>query len=234
MTSFYVSQGSPTLYADQAIAEGVGAPSRQKLSFGVFFFDYDLDGRLDLLQVNGHLESEIAGIDPSQEYRQSAQLFWSAPPAAARTYVVVPDDRTGALAQKIVGRASAFADIDGDLDLDLILLQAEGPPRLVRNDQALGHRALRLDLRGDGRRSNRDAIGAEVELVAGGVRQRRVVAGARGYQSQSELPLTFGLGSEPAASKVTVHWPDGTIEELGPLTAGAHRRTQGADGPVEP
>ena len=80
MTSFYVSQGSAKLFADEAIGTGIGAPSRTALTFGLFFFDVDLDGRLDLLQTNGHLEEEIAKVDPSQSYRQAAQLFWNAGP----------------------------------------------------------------------------------------------------------------------------------------------------------
>jgi hypothetical protein len=213
MTSLYVTQGDPTLYTDEAIPEGIGAPSRRLLKFGVFFFDYDLDGRLDLLQNNGHLENEIATVDPSQEYRQAPQLFWNAG-AAPRSFVEVDSQSTGALAEKIVGRGSAYADIDGDGDLDVLLLQTGDAPRLLRNDQALGHHWLRVSLEGNGARSNRDALGAHVELRAGGRSQERYVTPSRSYQSQSELTVTFGLGSADRVEALAVVWPDGSRQEV--------------------
>src|SRR5205814_330568 len=107
----------------------------------------------------------------------------------------------------LVGRGSAFADIDGDGDLDVILTGNGGPPRLLRNDQDLKHHWVRLVLEGDGRRSNRSAIGAVVTLEAGGRTQTLTVAGARGYLSQSELPLTFGLGDTAKIDRITIRWP---------------------------
>ncbi|MDH3746291.1 MAG: VCBS repeat-containing protein, partial [Acidobacteriota bacterium] len=134
MTSLYVSQGDPTLFADEAIGEGVGAPSRSVLSFGILFMDVDLDGRLDLLETNGHLESEINSVDPSQSYAQPGQLFWNAGPVGRQGFVALPAEAIGDLARPIVGRGSAYADIDGDGDLDLVLTQAAGPALLMRND----------------------------------------------------------------------------------------------------
>jgi hypothetical protein len=212
MTSLYVSQGDPRIYADEAIPEGVGAPTRAALSFGVLFFDYDADGWLDLLQNNGHLEEEIGVVDPSQSYEQPVQLFWNSGAAAASAFVPVPVEDAGALATPVVGRGSAYADVDGDGDLDLLLMQVGGRPLLLRNDQALGHHWLRLRLVGRG--MNRDAIGARVEVVAGGVRQRRTVAPVRSYLSQVELPLTFGLGRSETVESVVVHWPDGSVAPL--------------------
>ncbi|MEM7582326.1 MAG: CRTAC1 family protein [Acidobacteriota bacterium] len=210
MSSFYVSQDDPGIFADESIVEGIGAPSRRMLSFGVFLFDYDLDGRLDALQANGHLEGEIATVDPSQTYRQAAQLFWNG--GLEDGFVPVEAEDAGDLAEPIVGRGSAFADIDADGDLDVVLTQIAGPPLLLRNDQALGHHWLRLDLRG--KAPNRDAIGAWVELTAGGVTQRRQVMPIRSYQSQVERIVTFGLGTATQIESLIVTWPDGSKQEL--------------------
>jgi enediyne biosynthesis protein E4 len=212
MTSLYVSQGVPGLFTDEAINEGIGAPTRTVLSFGLFLFDYDLDGRLDLLQNNGHLEEDISKVDPSQHYRQAPQLFWNAGPDQRRIFVPVAGEKSGDLSRTIVGRGSTFADIDGDGDLDVLLLQTAGPPLLLRNDQRLGHHYLRLKLVGKG--MNRDAIGAWAELTAGGVRQRRQVMPTRSYLSQVELPLTFGLGTASKVDSLTITWPDGARQTV--------------------
>ncbi len=221
MTSLYVSQGDPTLWSDEAIIAGVGAPSRRVLSFGLFFFDYDLDGRLDLLQVNGHLEDDIEVVEPSQSYRQPPQLFWNAGPDAAATFVPVTPAPGDGLARKLVGRGSTYADIDGDGDLDVLLLQTGDRPLLLRNDQETGHRWLRFLLRGDGEHVNRDAIGAWVEVehrtAAGPVVQRRQVMPTRSYQSQVEPVVTIGLGSVSSVeglARVDVVWPDGARQAV--------------------
>ena len=210
MTSLYVSQGMDWQFADESIGEGIGAHSRLALSFGLFFFDYDLDGRLDLLQTNGHLEEEINTIQPSQHYRQPAQLFWNAGPEARICFVQV--ESAGDLSRPIVGRGTAYADIDGDGDLDAVLTQVGGRPLLVRNDQALGHHWLRVRLVGAG--GNRDAIGAWVEVTAAGGTQRRQVMPTRSYLSQVELPVTFGLGGATAVESLRVTWPDGSTQQV--------------------
>ncbi|MDY7093795.1 MAG: CRTAC1 family protein [Acidobacteriota bacterium] len=217
MTSVYVSQGDPSIFADEAIGEGIGAPTRTMLSFGILFLDYDLDGRLDLLQANGHLEEEIASVDPSQSYRQPAQLFWNAGSESGRTFVPVPPEETGDLASPIVGRGATFGDLDADGDLDLVLTQVGGAPLVLRNDQALGHHWLRLRLVGDPQQGvSRDAVGAWVEVTADGVTQRRQVMPTRSYLSQTELPVTFGLGGAETVEAVRIVWPDGTAQEVPP------------------
>jgi len=212
MTSLYISQGDPSLYADEAIGEGVGAPSRLMLSFGVLFLDYDLDGRLDLLQTNGHLEDEINTVDPSQTYEQAPQLFWNAGFDQRQTFTPVPGELVGDLNAPLAGRGSATADVDGDGDLDLLLTQVGRPPVLLRNDQELGNHWLRLNLTDSG--SNWQAIGARVELQAGGITQIRQVMPTRSYLSQSELPLTFGLGQIEEVEELTIIWPDGTVQAV--------------------
>ena len=221
MTSLYVSQGDPTLWSDEAITAGIGAPSRRVLSFGLFFFDYDLDGRLDLLQVNGHLEDDIEVVEPSQQYRQAPQLFWNAGPDASATFVPVEPAPGDGLTVELVGRGSSYADIDGDGDVDVLLLQTGDRALLLRNDQETGHRWLRFVLRGDGERVNRDAVGAWVEVeqqtAAGPVVQRRRVMPTRSYQSQVEPVVTIGLGDASSADeleRVEVLWPDGVRQAV--------------------
>jgi hypothetical protein len=211
-TSFYVQQSQPWQFVDVSNAEGIGSPSRLKLSFGLFFFDYDLDDRLDLLQANGHLEEAINEIQPSQTYRQAAQLFWSCGSRAKSCFAAVPEERLGDLGRPIAGRGAAYADIDGDGDLDVVLTQAGDRPLLVRNDQALGHHWLRVAL--EGRGGNRDAIGAWVELRAGDTTQRRQVMPTRSYLSQVELPVTFGLGRADRVDALRIEWPDGSTQDV--------------------
>ncbi len=212
MTSLFVSRAEPLRFTDDAVGEGIGAPSRLLLKFGLFFFDYDLDGRLDLLQANGHLETEISQVQASQTYRQRAQLFWNAGPQAKACFAEVPPESVGDLSRPIVGRGATYADIDADGDQDLLLTQTAGPPLLLRNDQALGHHWLRVKL--VGRPANRDAIGAWIELESGGRVERRQVMPTRSYLSQVELPVTFGLGRAETIDHLVVFWPDGSRQEV--------------------
>ncbi len=207
MLAMYVSHGDPLQFSDDAIAEGVGSPSRLSLKFGLFFFDYDLDGWLDLLTANGHLEQEINKLEASQRYAQPAQLFWNG--GSKHTgFVSVSADKAGDdLFKPIVGRGSAFADIDGDGDLDVVLTQVAGAPLLLRNDQSLGHHYLRFKLIGNGVTTNRDAIGAWIKATVGGRTLWRQVMPTRSYLSQSELPVTIGLGTAEKADLVEVTWP---------------------------
>jgi hypothetical protein len=206
MTALYVSQKNPLVFTDDAIPEGVGPASRLLLKFGLFFFDYDLDGWLDLLTANGHLEEEISKIQQSQTYAQPAQLFWNAGAHGGPSFMPVPEEKCGQdLFKPIVGRGSAFADIDGDGDLDAVLTQVGGAPLLLRNDQQLRHHWLRLKLVGS--KGNRDAIGARVKLRAGGQTLWREVMPTRSYLSQSELPLTFGLGKADKVDELEILWP---------------------------
>jgi hypothetical protein len=213
MNALYVAQRDALVFADEAIKEGVGPASQKLLKFGLFFFDYDLDGRLDVLTTNGHLEEEINKVQQSQQYRQPAQLFWNRGAARGVSFVPVPPTKAGGdLFRPIVGRGSAFADIDGDGDLDVVMTQINGPPLLLRNDQRLGNNWLRLKLVGSA--SNRDAIGAWIKVRAGNHTLSRQVMPTRSYLSQSELPVTIGLGKVTKVDSVEIIWPRGGTQKV--------------------
>lgn len=208
MSSFYVSR-SGELFSDDAIVAGIGADSRRALTFGLMFVDVDLDGRLDLVAANGHVEPEINRVQSSQQYAQPLQMFWNCGPRCARPYRFV-SELIGDLGTPHVGRGAAYADIDGDGDQDLVITTVGGRAVLLRNDQELRNHWVKLRLRA--KPPNLHAIGASVTLVASAARQRRTVMPARSYLSQVELPITFGLGGARRVDKVIVQWPDGTRE----------------------
>ncbi|MEL6904006.1 MAG: FG-GAP-like repeat-containing protein [Planctomycetota bacterium] len=216
MSSLYVRSARRFAFTDDAIGEGIGSPSRARLSFGLFFFDYDLDGREDLLQINGHLEENIHRTQPSQSYLQPPQLFWNQGSDARSCFVEVPPETAGDLVRDMAGRGSAYADIDGDGDQDVLIVQVGRPAVLLRNDQALDRRWLRVALRQDG--ANPFGLGSTITVREGDRELRRFVTRTRSYLSQSEVVATFGLGVEPGEVTLSVEWPDGTAQEVGAVT----------------
>jgi hypothetical protein len=213
MSSLFVTVDGQAPFADESLLEGLGADSRLALTFGVFFFDYDLDGRLDLLQANGHLENEINKVQPSQHYEQPVQLYWNCEDNAHAStgsecnnrFMLV--DNTGDLGTPVVGRGASYADIDSDGDLDVLITQPGREAKLYRNDQQTGHHWLRVKLSGTS--DNQNAIGAIIELTANGITQRRLITSGRSFLSQLEYPVTFGLGKADKVDSLVITWPGG-------------------------
>ncbi len=229
MTALYVADRPKTLlFSDLANIYGLGAPTQPPLKFGLFFFDYDNDGRLDLLTANGHLESDIAQTQASETYAQSAQLFWNSGRPGREMFLLVDPSKVGPdLSRPIVGRGSTHADIDGDGDLDVVLTENGGPAHLFRNDGG-PNRSIRLDLKGTA--SNRDGIGAKVSVRVGKATARRQLFPAKGYLSSVEHPLTFGLGAAKGADEVVVEWPSGARDVHRDLRAGrSYRLVEGGN-----
>ena len=214
MIGFYRGTRSG-LYVDQAARSDVGRLSRRSLGFGCFFFDADLDGLLDLLVVNGHIDPGIRQSRPETGYAQPPHLFLNKGSAGFQD---VAGALGGGFADPKVGRGAAFGDFDRDGDLDVLITTNQGPVHLYRNDQNNGHRAIRFRLVGT--KSNRDGIGATVRVTSGGETGSRMVKSGSSYLSQSEMPVTFGLGKRDTVERAVLHWPSGQVQEFKNLRAG--------------
>ena len=207
--------GSNASYEDIATRAGVGLPSRNTLGFGCVFFDPDLDGTQDLMVANGHIDETVRNIPGNVGYAQPPQLFLNNGNGSFRDVASeVGDD----FKQPKVGRGLAYADFDRDGDLDLLMTTNNGPAFLYRNDQLSGNHSIRFRLVGT--KSNRDAIGAVVRIFHDGSSQSRLVKGGSSYLSQSELPVTFGLGKRDKIDRLVIQWPTGRTEEFKNIAAG--------------
>ncbi len=208
MLGLYHNEGNG-LFVDEAPRSTVGRASLLSLAFGVFFFDYDLDGWTDIFAANGHIEEEIGRVQPKVQYRQPPLLFRN---LGSRRF----EDASGAVGKDftrpIVARGAAYADYDRDGDLDVALTTNHGPAYLYRNDG--GNRNNWLAVQTRGVKSNRDGIGAVVRVESAGGRQWQMVRSGSSYASQSELTLTFGLGQDAAAASIEVEWPSGTRDRI--------------------
>jgi hypothetical protein len=218
MLALYHNEGRG-LFIDDAAMAGIGQPSLLTLAFGCFFFDFDLDGRLDIFVANGHVEDEINRVQPSVTYAQPPHLFRG---LGGGRFAQVETQSGPDLGRPLVGRGAAYADFDNDGDLDIAITTNNGPALLLRNDGGNANGWVRIRL--EGRMSSRDALGAVVRLKAGEVTTARTVRSASSYASQSEMILTFGVGTasggRPPAADVTITWPDGATQTATGLEAG--------------
>ncbi len=208
MLALYKSAGGG-LFSDLAPGNAVGRATRKSLGFGCFFFDANLDGNLDLLVVNGHIDDIMQKVTDTP-YAQAPQLFLN---DGAGQLEDVADEVGGGFANPKIGRGAACGDLDHDGDLDVVITTNGGPAFVYRNDVSSSNHSLRLRLAGT--KSNRSAIGAKVKIHFGGGRQgSRLVKSGSSYLSQSELPVTFGTGSANMVDLLVVEWPSGRVEEF--------------------
>jgi enediyne biosynthesis protein E4 len=215
-------------YDDVAMQTGLGAASRNTLGFGCAFFDADLDGLLDVAVANGHIDETVRNIRGNVGYAQPPQLFHN---LGGGKFHDVADEIGGGFEKPKVGRGLAVGDFDCDGDLDLLLTTNNGAVYLYRNDVENGNRSIRFKLVGT--QSNRDAIGAVVRIDGQGGQQTRVVRSGSSYLSQSELPVTFGVGKEEEIARVVIDWPSGRSEEHKKIKAGKAFQVTESKGIVE-
>jgi hypothetical protein len=214
--ALYRNEGSG-LFSDQSVASGIASPSATSLTFGTFFFDYDLDGLPDIFAANGHVADDISVMQPTIHYAEPLLLFRN---RGNGRFEDMSRKVGPPLEQPIVARGAAYADFDNDGDLDVVVSTNNGLAKLLRNDNGNQNDVLRV--KAVGTRSNRDAIGAKVTVTtSGGQHLLQMIKGGSSYLSQSELPLTFGLGRPGSNASVNLQivWPIGKRESFGGIKA---------------
>src|ERR1700693_2317008 len=212
MLGLYHNEGNG-LFVDEAPSSTVGRASLLSLTFGVFFFDYDLDGHPDILAANGHIEDEIGRVQPKVSYKEAPLLFRH---LGNHHFDNVSSQVGSAFNRPMVARGAAYADFDHDGDLDVLISTNNGPAYLFRNDG--GNRNHWLSVRLQGTKSNRDGIGAVVRLQSSSGTQSYTVHSGSSYCSQSDLAATFGLGKDTSAS-IEIDWPSGAKQSIGRVAA---------------
>jgi hypothetical protein len=213
MMALYHNEGNG-LFIDEAPRSELGRATLLTLTFGCFFFDYDLDGWLDVFAANGHVADDVEQVQSRVTHAQRPQLFHN---AGRGRFEEIVEQAGNALQQPMVARGAAYADFDNDGDLDILITSNGGAPRLLRNDGGNTNNLLRVKTVGT--ESNRDGIGARVEVTTGGQRRWQMVKTGSSYASQSEVPLTFGLGDQMSVELMRVVWPSGQVDEVTGIAA---------------
>jgi hypothetical protein len=212
MLGLYHNEGNG-LFVDEAPSSAVGRSSLLSLTFGVFFFDYDLDGYPDIFTANGHIDEQIGRVQPKVSYRQAPLLFRN---LGRSQFQNVTATMGAAFNRPIVGRGAAYADFDHDGDLDILISTNNGPAYLYRNDG--GNRNHWLNIRLVGAKSNRDGIGSVIRVKGSSFTQSETVHSGSSYCSASDLAATFGLGKDTSAS-IEIEWQSGTRQSIGKVDA---------------
>jgi hypothetical protein len=215
MVSLYHNEGNG-LFVDEAPQSEVGRATLVTLGFGCFFFDYDNDGWPDIFVADGHIEDQIEHVQKRVTYAEPSHLFHN---LGGGKFQEVTAQMGAAFAAPRVARGAAYADIDNDCALDVLVTTNSGAPFLFHNEGGTNH-SLRLKLVGT--KSNRDGIGAVayVTSAGGSEKQIKMLRSGSSYLSQSELVLTFGLGAQSKADTIELRWPSGQIEKLSNVNAG--------------
>src|SRR5260370_32835538 len=213
MMSLYNNEGNG-LFVEEAPRSSIGRASLLTLGFACFFFDYDLDGWPDVFVANGHLDPDIERIQKRIAYRQPPHLFHN---LGNGKFEEVTASAGTAFSAPRVARGAAYADIDNDGDLDLLITTNAGPALLFRNDGGNRHPGLLVKLRGTS--SNRERIGTVVRIEYDGEKQWQMLRSGSSYLSQSELVLTFGLGQKTKVASAQIAWPSGKTDQLANVAA---------------
>jgi len=227
MVSLYHNEGNG-LFVDEAPQSEVGRATLVTLGFGCFFFDYDNDGWLDIFVADGHIEDAIERVQKRVSYAEPAHLFRN---LGGGKFQEVTTQMGESFAAPRVARGAAYADVDNDGFLDILVTTNAGPALLFHNEGGTNH-SLRLRLVGT--KSNRDGIGAVVRVTSnnGKDAQSKMLRSGSSYLSQSELVLTFGLATQSKADAVEVQWPSGQIDKLSNVSGGQTITVQEAKGIV--
>ena len=246
MVGVYRHLGSG-LFLDRAAASKLGYPSLKTLTFGLFLFDVELDGDLDLFTANGHVLTHIAQTQEGIAFRQPPHLFIN--DGEGRFHDVAPEVG-GPLAEPLLARGASRGDYDRDGDTDVLVTQNGGGARLLRNETTGAGHVLRVRLRGQGPGSGegsvftggesqrggsqREGLSSEVEAVLpGGGRVVRRVRTGSSYLSQSESVAVLGLGRSEVVDTLVVRWSGGGSDRLEGVSSGQEVVVEEGRGIVE-